>query len=40
VVEVADSTVKLEIAPNVIVRYDRAQIGSLADSPQPKGGKA
>ena len=39
VVDVADSTVKLEIAPNVIVRYDRAQIGSLADSP-PKAGKA
>ena len=40
IVDVADDTVTLEIAPNVIVRHERSQIGSLAGkSAKPQGRK-
>lgn len=37
VIEVRDDEVVLEIAPNVQVRYDRAQIGALADAKKKEG---
>jgi preprotein translocase subunit YajC len=40
IVDVADDTVTLEIAPNVIVRHERTQIGSLVGkNPKPQGRK-
>jgi preprotein translocase subunit YajC len=34
VVDVADETVTLEIAPNVIIRHERGRVESIVDKPQ------
>jgi preprotein translocase subunit YajC len=40
IVDVTDDTVTLEIAPNVIVRHERGQIGSVSGkTPKPQGRK-
>lgn len=39
VVDVSEATVMLEIAPNVIVRHERAQIGALVSGRDPKAAK-
>lgn len=40
IVDVGETTVTLEIAPNVIVRHERAQIGGLATGKEAKPAKA